>query len=476
MTQIRRVAGLALVAVSLPALAGITQDNAEKTQAVIAAVVEAYGGAERLDALNSLVTEADTITWAVNQSRRPEPPWDRSEGRQANGIDFAASRFYARGDGNGGGFEFDGGTLIDGEAGYALDFRGGTAAPIAQPDFDTAAGPFIRITPALLVKQLQARGNASHHLGVESVDGRPHDVISLVMTTGPAISLFVDQETHLVTRSERLLPPFGLVEYRFSGYEEIDGVPMNRRFRLAVNGDPSLDWKFTRVSPNGSLEEFVAAAGALAPAPTVTTDELSLNEVADGVFLVGGNGTYVLFVENEDYVVAVDGTAGVPERIAELRKHVGDKPIRYAALTHHHNDHVLGVPTYVEEGATLVVAKAHEGVIRQAAGEGARPKFEFVDGSRTLGKGAGRVELIDLGPNPHAEHILAAWLPGHGILFHADMVNTPLAGPLPPAVANTEALADVIGQRKLAVKTVLGAHSPQAITMADLRLALDSGV
>jgi hypothetical protein len=44
---------------------------------------------------------------------------------------------------------------------------------------------------------------------------------------------------------------------------------------------------------------------------------------------------------------------------------------------------------------------------------------------------------------------------------------------LPPTVANTEALADVIGQRKLAVKTILGAHSPQAITMADVRLALD---
>jgi glyoxylase-like metal-dependent hydrolase (beta-lactamase superfamily II) len=243
---------------------------------------------------------------------------------------------------------------------------------------------------------------------------------------------------------------------------------MNRRFRLAVNGDPSLDWRFTRMAPNASLDEFVAAAGALTPAPTVTTDELSLNEVAEGVFLVGGNGTYVLFVENEDYVVAVDGTAGVPDRIAELRKHVGDKPIRYAALTHHHNDHVLGVPTYVEEGATLVVARAHEGVMRQAAGEGADPKFEYVDGSRTLGEGAGRVELIDLGPTPHAEHILAAWLPEQGILFHADMINTPLAGPLPPPVSNTKALAEVIAKRKLAVKSIVGAHSPQVLTLADL--------
>ena len=45
----------------------------------------------------------------------------------------------------------------------------------------------------------------------------------------------------------------------------------DRRFRLAVNGDPSLDWKFTRVSPNASLDEFVAAAGALANSTMHTT-------------------------------------------------------------------------------------------------------------------------------------------------------------------------------------------------------------
>jgi hypothetical protein len=227
--------------------ANLTQQNAEKTQAVIAEVIEAYGGAEKLDALETLVVEADTIGWAVNQSRRPEPPWDQNKGTVLNAIDVENRVFVNHTAGNGAGFEFHGGQIINGEDSYQLNFRAGTAAPIAAPDFDTTSGPFIRVTPVLLVKQLQARGNTSHYLGEVEHDGRPHDVITLVMQVGPALSLYFDRDTRLLTHSERLLPPFGLVEYSFEDYYEVDGIPMNRRFRLFVNGDDNLDWKYSSI-------------------------------------------------------------------------------------------------------------------------------------------------------------------------------------------------------------------------------------
>jgi len=161
--------------------ANLTQLNAEKTQAVIAEVVAAYGGAETLDALKTLVVEADTTGWAVNQSRKPEPPWDQNTGTILNAIDVENRIFVNHNAGNGAGFEFHGGQIINGEDSYQLDFRAGTAATIAAPDFDTASGPFTRVTPVLLVKQLQARGATSHYLGEVDFEGRPHDVITLVM-------------------------------------------------------------------------------------------------------------------------------------------------------------------------------------------------------------------------------------------------------------------------------------------------------
>ena len=48
----------------------------------------------------------------------------------------------------------------------------------------------------------------------------------------------------------------------------------------------------------------------------------------DGLTLVGGNGTYAMFVDMGDYIFAAGGTAGIPDRIDSLREVAGDKPIK----------------------------------------------------------------------------------------------------------------------------------------------------
>ena len=85
----------------------------------------------------------------------------------------------------------------------------------------------MRVTPALLVKQLMERRQTSHWLGEVEFDGRAHDVITLVMEVGPALALYIDQDTHMLTRMECVLPPFGQVEYRFLDYTMIDGIAFN---------------------------------------------------------------------------------------------------------------------------------------------------------------------------------------------------------------------------------------------------------
>ena len=466
-------ATMSLLATGPAGATSITQQNGEKTRAVIEQVIEAYGGAEKLNELKTLTVEADTTGYAVNQSRIPEPPWDTNQGRLLNAIDTENSVFVSQNSGNGAGFEFDVGQIINADDSYQLNYRAQTAAPIAEPDFDTTSGPFIRVTSVLLVKQLQARGNTSHWLGEVDVDGRPHDVITLVMQVGPALSLYFDKETHLLTHSERLLPPFGLVEYSFEDYYEVDGIPLNRRFRLLVNGDSNLDWKYTSIKVNENIEGLTQLPASLARIDAVTPDPLSLREISDGVYLVGGTGTYAMFVEMDDHIIAVGGTAGIPDRITELRKVVGDKPIRYAVISHHHNDHVLGMPAYTEEGATVLTVKAHEAILKSAAGEDSEPSFEFVKGSRVLSDGSRTVEIHDIGPTPHSEHMLIAYLPDEGIMFEADHIAVPQTGPLPPAITNTRALDKAMAERNFKVTTIVGAHSPRVITIDDMEAALE---
>ena len=441
-----------------------------KANEVIDAVLEAYGGAEKIAALNALARTSTFTTFGTFQSKRPEPPWDQNLTENQGAINFEQEQFRGHNKGSGGGFDFDGGQLINGEQSYAYDLRGGTQTAIAAPDFDTTSGPFIRVNAPLLVKQLQERRQTSHWLGEADFEGRRHDIVTLVMETGPALSLYFDQETRLLSRAERVLPPFGQIDYRFKEYQTIDGIPFADKLELYANEQPNLlaDRSETRVNPDfAPYLALPAGLDVVEAGPTLPTD-VSLEEIEEGVFLAGANNTYVMFVEMDDHVISVGGTAGVPERIVKLREVVADKPIRYGVLTHHHNDHLVAVTAYEDEGATIFTVKEHEAVVRSTAADGEALKLKFVDGKAVLNSGSRTLELHDIGPTPHSEHLVVAYLPDAGILFEADHFPNPGNGVFQPAQPVTQHLARAIAERGLEVKTIIGAHSPWRASMQDL--------
>lgn len=459
------LAGPCIHAESLP-LKSVNRANE-----VIDAALEAHGGAEALSGLHTLVQKTEVQTIRTGQSRKPGPPYDKNRLSNLNAIDTENGLFYNRNKGEGGGYLFSQATLINGADSWQLDFRAGFAAPISEPDYDTQSGPFIRVTPALLMKQLQARRGQSNWLGEADVDGRPHDVVTLVMAVGPALALYIDQESHMLTRMERVLPPFGQVEYRFLDYKSVDGIPFNMKFRLLVNGESNLDIDNVKTLVNTPLDKYLEVPGGLEIVAAVTPDELSVNEIADGVFLVGGNATYSLFVEMPDYLVAVGGTQIVPDALKALRNEGVEKPLKYGVVTHHHSDHVPGAATYAAEGAIVVAPAAHETVVREAAANDSA-KFEFVTETMTIGSGNRTVELYNIGPTPHAEHILMAYVPDVGVIFEADHFSVPQNGIIPPAVPAVEAFAAALEKLDLDYRIIAGTHSPRTAGPEDVKTAL----
>jgi glyoxylase-like metal-dependent hydrolase (beta-lactamase superfamily II) len=466
---------LAITASLLAAGGAIAEDTiplnaVNKANEVIDAVLEAYGGAETIANLNRVARKSHFTTWATNQSLRPDPPWDKAETENVQAIDLQAQQFRAYNAGSGGGFDFENGQLINGEESYTFDFRGGTITGNPAPDFNTTSGPLIRVTAPLLVKQLQERRQTAHWLGEADFEGRPHDIVTLVMEVGPGLSLYFDQETRLLTRAERVLPPFGQVDYRFRDYQTIDGIPFAAKLELFANDLPNLVAVRHETLVNPDFGPYLALPEGLArvETPPVQPTEVELQEIDEGVFLVGANGTYVLFVEMDDHVVSIGGTAGVPERIAALREVVADKPIRYGVLTHHHNDHLVAVPAYEAEGAEIFTVKAHEQVVRGTAEDGEALKLKFVDRKAVLTSGGRSIELHDIGPTPHTEHLVVAFLPESGLLFEADHFPNPGNGRFQPAQPVTRHLARAIAERGLEVKTIVGAHTPWQASWDDL--------
>ena len=93
-----------------------------------------------------------------------------------------------------------------------------------------------------------------------------------------------------------------------------------------------------------------------------------VKKLADDVYALLGSYNS-LFVVFNDYVLVVE--AGANNRysaasIAEIKKVVPNKPIRYLVSTHFHFDHLGGVRSYVAEGSTIVTTPSAKSVIERA--------------------------------------------------------------------------------------------------------------
>ena len=203
------------------------------------------------------------------------------------------------------------------------------------------------------------------------------------------------------------------------------------------------------------------------PAPTVTAEKLG-----DGLYrLTTGNGSYdSVIVEFRDHIMMLE--AGPAEAtmlayIAEAKKLMGNKPIRYVVNTHPHSDHTRGLPTMVAEGATIVTQKNNEEFFEKAlntprtlltdrlAKEAKKAKVESFTDKKVYSEGGRVVELDHIRTAPHSNGLLVAYLPKERILFQGDFSVT--AGQ--PANDHVKALVPELERLKLDFDRYINVHA-----------------
>ena len=87
-------------------------------------------------------------------------------------------------------------------------------------------------------------------------------------------------------------------------------------------------------------------------------------KLADGVWFLTGGSHHSLVVDFKDYITVIEAPLNEERSmavIAEAKKLVPNKPIKYVINTHHHFDHAGGLRTYVAEGATIVTHDSNRG-------------------------------------------------------------------------------------------------------------------
>jgi glyoxylase-like metal-dependent hydrolase (beta-lactamase superfamily II) len=210
-----------------------------------------------------------------------------------------------------------------------------------------------------------------------------------------------------------------------------------------------------------------------------TNLEETVDQLGAGVYVirnVAGQNQNTLAVGFGDYVAAVeapgssDGADAVIKRIKEL---FPGKPIRYVAMTHHHGDHIGGMRSFIAEGAAVITTAANRQVIEEMAAakqvdllarNPRKPEFLLLEnGRRVLEDGTRRLELIDIGPNPHAQEMVIAWLPAEKVVFQGDLFFVPNNdAPFGPPQPSTVAFAKKLKELKLPVARVASVHGATA--------------
>ena len=260
-----------------------------------------------------------------------------------------------------------------------------------------------------------------------------------------------------------------LVEAVYTGYRDYNGVKFPTRIVERQGGHPTLDINISSVQPNGASTLAVQANPPAGEGGAAKSERLG-----DGIWVItaGLNSVLVEFADHLVVIEALGNDARSHAVMAEVKRLVPNKPLRYVVNTHAHFDHSGGLRAFAAEGVTIVTQEVNKPFLekvlalphrinpdslaksnRKAAVEGFGDKRIMTDGKQTL-------ELHHIRGNNHHDGLLMAYLPTVRVLVQADAFH-PRPGakwqyPSPPQF--TVNLYENLRRLELNVDRVLHVH------------------
>ena len=255
----------------------------------------------------------------------------------------------------------------------------------------------------------------------------------------------------------------------YSDYKDFGGVKFPTRMRQNMGGFEVLNVSINEVQTNQPSQIEVPAL------VTAAAERVTADKAADGVWFMAGGSHNSVAIEMADHMMLVesplyDGRAA--PLIAEVKKLVANKPIRYVVNSHHHFDHAGGLRTAAAEGAEIIASSqarpylerilANPNRISPDAFEksGKRATVSGVDGKRVFTDGKRVVEVYFIEGSVHAQGFLMVYLPAEKLLIEADAYTPGAPGAAPPAQpnGNNVNLVQNIERLKLNVDRILPLH------------------
>jgi len=224
---------------------------------------------------------------------------------------------------------------------------------------------------------------------------------------------------------------------------------------------------------------------------TVPPVRVESQKVADGFWYVGGGTHSSMAVEFRDFITVIEAPLNEERSlavIAEVKKLIPNKPIRYLVSTHHHWDHLGGVRSYVhQEGVTIVLQESNHSYYAEVltvkpwtlkpdrlalfppeeVAEGYT--FEKVGQKYVLTDGTKVMEIYNVQGLAHAQGMLIAYLPKEKIVVEADLFTPPAPNAPLPTTTNpsNRTFYNNVQRLKLDVTTIAPIHGGRVYPWAD---------
>jgi len=476
----------------LPAADTKTEAKSD-AKSVIAAVEKAMGGTD----LKSIEYSGIGSNANLGQGVNPTAAWPRfdvtSYSRTINYANSSSKEELTRIQGNNP--VRGGGAPILGEQKQNNDVAGNFAWNVNGPNSVAQFGSTLEerklqiwMTPQGFLK-LAKLGNGcainwdcEAKVSKKTEGGKPVTVISVGFGKYP-IEAFVDDK-NMITKVEAKFPNpvLGdmLITTTYADYKDFGGVKFPTRITQTQGAYPVFDLRVKDVKPNAPAALPVPDGVKTAEAPR---NDVSDQLLADGVWYLTGGTHHSLVVEFKDYMAIIEAPLNEERSeavIAEAKRLVINKPIKYLINTHQHFDHSGGLRTYVAEGATIITHPMNKAFYEQMfkmkptiapdrlAKKPKVPVILPVMDRYVLTDGAQKVELFAMKDDNHNEGMLIAYIPAGKILVEADEYNPPAADAAPPITppASSLNLYDNIERLKLDVSKIAPIHG-RLVTMAD---------
>jgi Metallo-beta-lactamase superfamily len=232
---------------------------------------------------------------------------------------------------------------------------GPTQTVVLNPNSPWAQEAELWLTPYGFLKAA-AENNAT--VTSKTMGGKKYTVVGFTAPSKAKVNGYIDGQ-NMVARVETWIdnPILGDTPFdaTYSDYKDFGGVKFPSHIVQSEGGFPVLDMTVSDVKVNVPAN-LQAGRGGGAP-PVGGTKKL-----ADGVYLILP-AYAALAVDFKDGIVVIEGPQSEERAntvIAEAKKAIPNKPIKYVINTHNHFDHSGGLRAFVAEGATIVTYQGNK--------------------------------------------------------------------------------------------------------------------